>query len=210
MAKRYIDWKDIVSSYYPKALSLAILMTLFAFLVSPKMEIKPYKHKAIKVQAIEVPPDVREIIKPPETQPAPQIKPMLITDDDSSDDDNGEVKVVDTIPDNTSIFTKNSNAPVAKIPPRFQIVEKQPVPIKKVAPKYPDSVKRLGIEGTVILDCVVDKKGNVVKVEVKKDVYPTLDDEAVKALKQWKFQPAENNGKPIAVWVTLPFQFNLH
>ena len=47
-------------------------------------------------------------------------------------------------------------------------------------------------------------------MEVKKKLFPTLDEEAVKALKQWKFQPAENNGKPIAVWVTLPFVFNLH
>ena len=152
MAKKYIDWKDIASSYYPKALSLAILMTLFAFLVSPKMEIKPYKHKAIKVQAVEAPPDVKEIVKPPDTQPAPQIKPMLITDEDSSDDDDEDVKVVDTIPDNTIDLSKNSNAPVVKLPSRTLIVEKQPVPIKKVAPKYPDSVKRLGIEGTVVLD----------------------------------------------------------
>ena len=209
MRKSRIDWKDIASSYYPKALSLAILMTLFTFLVSPKMEVKPYQHKEIKVQAIEVPPDVREIIKPPETQPTPQIKPVIIADDSESDDDE-DIEVVDTIPETTLDTSKELNAPKAKVPAKFFIAEKMPVPIKRVAPNYPESVKKLGIEGTVWLQCVVNEKGEVTKVEVKQSVFSTLDEEAIKALKQWKFQPAENNGKPVAVWVTLPFEFILH
>ena len=48
MKKHIIDWEDVASSYYEKALSLAILLVLFAFLVSPKFEVKPFK-RIIKV-----------------------------------------------------------------------------------------------------------------------------------------------------------------
>ena len=85
-----------------------------------------------------------------------------------------------------------------------------PIAIKMVAPKYPENVKKLGIEGTVILNAIIDKNGNVGKVEVKKSLYPALDNEAVKALKQWKFTPAKNDNKPISVWITMPFEFSLH
>ncbi len=209
MEKKYIDWKDIASSYYPKALSLAVLMVLFMFLVSPKMEIKPYKHKELKVQVIDIPPEIKDIVKPPEEQPTPQIKQVIIDEGDDSEDD-GDVEIVDTIQETTLDMNKESNAPAVKLPPRFQVVEKMPTPIKQVPPKYPESVKKLGIEGTVVLTAVIDEKGNVIKVEVKKSVFPTLDQAAINALKQWKFEPAQNNGKPVSVWVTQPFVFNLH
>ena len=90
------------------------------------------------------------------------------------------------------------------------LVDVMPVPTKKVEPVYPENVKKLGIEGTVMLNAVLDKNGNVVKVEVKKSLYPALDNEAVKALKQWKFKPAKNDNKPISVWITVPFDFSLH
>ncbi len=207
MKKKYIDWKDIASSYYPKALSLAVLMVLFSFLVSPKMEIKPYKHKEIKVQVIDIPPEIKEIVKPPEEQPTPQVKQLIIAEDSEGEDD--DVEIVETISETTLDMTKETEAPVVEIPDKYTIAEVQPIPIKQVRPNYPESVKKLGIEGTVVLWAVIDKKGNVVKVEVKKSVFPTLDEEAIKALKQWKFSPAKNNGKPVSVWVTIPFEFFL-
>ena len=208
MKKRYIDWKDIASSYYPKSLSLAVLMVLFTFLVSPKMNIKPYKHKEIKVQVIDIPPEIKEIVKPPEERPAPQIKQVIITDEAGEDDEDTEI--VETIPNTNLDVTKVNEAPEVKLPPKYLIAEVQPYAIKRVAPKYPETAKKLHIEGTVILMAVIDEKGNVIKVEVKKSVYQSLDEAAIKALKQWKFEPAKTNGKPISVWVTIPIEFKLN
>jgi TonB family protein len=44
---------------------------------------------------------------------------------------------------------------------------------------------------------------------VKKSI-TGLDDEAVKAVKQWVFKPALSNNKPVAVWVEVPMNFHLN
>ncbi len=66
MERKYQDWKDVANSYYDKAFSLAILLILFAFLVSPNIEIKAYKAEVKTTEAIEIPPEIKEKIKPPE------------------------------------------------------------------------------------------------------------------------------------------------
>ncbi len=91
--------------------------------------------------------------------------------------------------------------------------EEPPVPIKQVPPKYPKLLKRMGIEGTVVLFVEIKSDGTVGDIEVKKSLKSGkggLDEAAIKAVKKWKFEPAKNAGKPITVWVTLPITFSLH
>jgi len=207
MRKKVIDWKDEASTYYPKSLSLAILMVLFSFLVSPKMEVKPYQHKVKEMESVYIPPEIKDVIKPPAEQKTPTVVTLIMEGDDSNDDE--DIEIVDTIEETTLDVTKIEEAPDSSLPNKFFIAEVMPVAIKQVAPKYPDFVKKRGIEGKVWLQCVVDKNGNVGKIEVLKSVLPQLDDEAKNALKKWKFEPAKSGGKPVAVWVKLPFEFKL-
>lgn len=207
MRKKVIDWKDEASTYYPKSLSLAILMILFSFLVSPKMEVKPYQHKVKEMESVYIPPEIKDVIKPPAAQKTPTVVTLIMEGDDSNDDE--DIDIVDTIEETTLDVTKIEEAPDTDLPSIYFVAEKQPLPIKQVAPEYPDFVKKMNVEGTVWLQCVVDKNGNVGKIDVLKSVLPQLDDEAKKALKKWKFQPAESGGKPVAVWVKLPFEFKL-
>ena len=94
MNKRIIDWKDIAWGSYDKSLSLAILLLLFTFLVSPKMEVKPY-HREVKVQqAVEIPPEIKERIKPPEELVKPQVQIMVESDEIAGDED---IEIVETI-----------------------------------------------------------------------------------------------------------------
>ena len=66
MKKQIFDWKDIAESYYDKSVSLAILILLFAFIVSPKIEVKPYDRTINIIDAVDIPPEIKERIKPPE------------------------------------------------------------------------------------------------------------------------------------------------
>ena len=67
------------------------------------------------------------------------------------------------------------------------------------------------IEGTVLLDCVVLADGMVGDVTVSRSLDPMLglDQEAVKATKQWKFRPGMKDGKPVAVRVQIELAFTL-
>ncbi len=94
-------------------------------------------------------------------------------------------------------------------PPDFVAVEKEPVPIKSPAPKYPDIALRAGLEGTVFVKLWVDKEGKVKKAVVLKSDAEVFNEAALEAGRQWVFTPAQQQGKPVQVWVAVPFKFRL-
>ena len=87
-------------------------------------------------------------------------------------------------------------------------VEELPEAITRVSPRYPDIAIQSGTEGTVMIQVLVGKDGKVKDTKVV-DSIPVLDDEAVKAVKQWVFKPALVNNRPIAIWVAVPVRFTL-
>ena len=91
----------------------------------------------------------------------------------------------------------------------FVYAEELPEVITKINPTYPEIAREAGVDGTVLLQALVDKEGKVRDVKVAKSI-PMLDQSAVSAVKQWVFKPALSNNKPVAVWVAVPVRFTLH
>jgi TonB family protein len=83
--------------------------------------------------------------------------------------------------------------------------------LKEVAPKYTDEARDARIQGTVTLEIVVLKDGTVGDVKVTKslDTVHGLDEQAVKAIKQWVFEPGQKDGKPVPVRVVVEMTFTL-
>ena len=83
--------------------------------------------------------------------------------------------------------------------------------VKQVKAEYTSEAMRQMIEGTVTLDVVVKPDGNVGEVAVKEslDAVYGLDEQAIKAMKQWQFKPGEKDGKPVAVRVDVKMNFTL-
>ncbi len=83
--------------------------------------------------------------------------------------------------------------------------------LREVKPQYTADAMRAKVQGTVLLECVVLSDGTVGRVDVVKSLDPTfgLDSEAVKAAKQWRFQPGTRFGEPVAVLVTIELTFTL-
>ena len=94
-------------------------------------------------------------------------------------------------------------------PADFVPVEKEPVVVKKVEPKYPDLAMRAGLEGKVWVKIWVDKEGKPKQVVVLKSDAEIFNEPAVEAAKQFLFTPAYMNNGPVAVWVSVPFKFKL-
>jgi len=86
-----------------------------------------------------------------------------------------------------------------------------PVDIKQVKPAYTGCALTAKIQGTVTLEVVVLANGAVgdVKVVESLDKVCGLDMEAIKAARQWRFQPGMFEGKPVDVIVRLILDFNL-
>jgi TonB family protein len=86
-----------------------------------------------------------------------------------------------------------------------------PQPLKEVKPQYTADAMRAKVQGTVLLECVVLPDGSVGNVEVVRSLDSTfgLDQEAIKAAKQWRFRPGTRFGEPVAVLVTIELTFTL-
>ncbi|MEW5900094.1 MAG: energy transducer TonB, partial [Acidobacteriota bacterium] len=86
--------------------------------------------------------------------------------------------------------------------------EVRPKIIKKVDPVYPEAARKAGIQGIVLLEARTDEKGNVVQVRVLKSI-PELDQAAIDALRQWKYEPCVIDGKPAGIAFSVTVQFAL-
>ena len=83
--------------------------------------------------------------------------------------------------------------------------------LTRVTPRYTAGAMRAQVQGTVLLECVVLSDGSVGEVRVVRSLDPTfgLDDEAVRAARQWEFVPGTRFGEPVAVLVTIELSFTL-
>jgi len=81
--------------------------------------------------------------------------------------------------------------------------------LRKVVPCYPALAKRLAKEGIVLLRVTIDKQGRPLGIEVLKKAGFGFDEEAVKAIKDSSFVPAQKDGEPLACKVLLPIRFVL-
>jgi len=79
--------------------------------------------------------------------------------------------------------------------------------LRQVVPSYPEELRRQGIEGQVELQVGIDEEGNVGGVRILKSLNPYLDNSAVQALKQWKYEPVQRNGVPVPAVITLTVNF---
>jgi protein TonB len=78
-------------------------------------------------------------------------------------------------------------------------------------PVYPRASKALGEEGRVMLDVYVQADGTVGDIHLHQSSgFDRLDDSALRAVRQWRFKPARQFGKQIAMWYVQPITFNLH
>lgn len=84
----------------------------------------------------------------------------------------------------------------------------QPVLVRQVAPIYPALAKQDGIEGTVVLDVLVDKDGKVSSLRVVSG-NSLLASAAVRAVRQWRYQPSQLNGQTVAVPIKITLNFDL-
>ena len=94
-------------------------------------------------------------------------------------------------------------------PADFVAVEKEPVVVKKVEPKYPELAMRAGLEGKVWVKIWVDKEGRPKQVVLLKSDAEIFNEAALEAAKQFLFTPAYMNNGPVSVWVSVPFKFKL-
>jgi protein TonB len=87
--------------------------------------------------------------------------------------------------------------------------DQPPKPIKITRPTYPQEAFVKKIEGTVVLEILIDASGRVVRARVVTSI-PLLDAAAIQTVYQWTFSPAIKGGRPVATLAHAPVQFRIY
>jgi TonB family protein len=116
-------------------------------------------------------------------------------------------------------------ATLFQVPPDYRIVDEvrdfaipfvtrghpsAPLVLTRVQARYTDDARRNGVQGIVTLDVVVDESGKAQDIRVEHSIDPGLDQEAIKAVRRWRFKPGEQDGRPVRVPVRVEITFRLN
>jgi TonB family protein len=83
-----------------------------------------------------------------------------------------------------------------------------PMKLVDVKPVYPDDARAAGIEGVIVLDIVIGEDGSVIEARVLRSI-PQLDQAAIDAVRQWKFEPTLLNGEPVEIEMNVTVSFTV-
>ena len=114
--------------------------------------------------------------------------------------DGGDVRVIPT-------------GPIISItgPKIFNLVDlsQQPVPTATPRPQYPFAMRAAGVEGTVLVDFIVDEHGLVQRVTALEGPSTDFKVAAVEALRRWRFRPGIKDGRAVRTHMQIPLVFSL-
>jgi len=83
--------------------------------------------------------------------------------------------------------------------------------LQEVKPNYTADAMRAKVQGSVWLECIVMPDGSIGNIRVMRSLDSVfgLDQEAIKAARQWKFVPGMKEGQPVPVLITIELTFTL-
>jgi TonB family protein len=90
----------------------------------------------------------------------------------------------------------------------YQIGGQLPPPSRAGVPRFPDDAQAAGIQGAVQTEIVVDPNGAVADARIVKSI-PLLDEAALKAVREWRFEPTIVNGRAVPVRMVVTVTFTL-
>jgi len=172
-------------------------------------------------------------------QPQPPVKPPVNTQVTAPPDVPDDVPLVDAPTSGTGDSNDNSGTvpgpkgvpwgkegsigdidapPVVDVPVQPQVEEKiyqphevvAPVLIRRVDPRYPPQLQKVGATATVVVRCIIDKNGEVRDAEV---VVPAslapFNAEVLKVISQWRYKPATYAGRAVDSYLNLTVRFSV-
>jgi periplasmic protein TonB len=85
-----------------------------------------------------------------------------------------------------------------------------PRPLSTPDPQYTDQARKAKVEGTCVLAMIVGPDGKPHDIRVQRGIGMGLDEKAIEAVQQWRFDPATKDGRPVAVQISVEVSFKLY
>jgi periplasmic protein TonB len=191
---------------------IAVLVTLIVLFRAPLSQGEMADFTPPEQEIVEVEEIIQtEQVETPPPPPRPPV-PVEVPNDEIIED---EIVGFD--------FELNMDGPMALPPPPapeeeepeiFIVVERMPEPAGGMEAiyrrlRYPEIARKAGIEGRVVLQFIVDERGNVVNPTVIRGIGGGCDEAAIEAIKGVRFTPGMQRGRPVKVQFQLPIVFRL-
>jgi len=155
-------------------------------------------------------------IEKPAPPPRPPV-PIVVPDDVLLDDDVLDFDSILDLDEALAIMPPPAavQKPEEIEPEIFVVVEDPPKMVGGMAAlmavlKYPDIARNAGLEGTVVVEIVIDENGRPSISRIRKSVHEILDKEAERAIMLQTFIPGKQRGRPVKVYMTIPVEFRLN
>lgn len=205
-------------NYYTLLLEIGLILTLLLFLIATKINLRPgdkelditHEQEIVLMEDI-VQTEQRERPPPP---PRPTV-PVAVPNDEV---------IVDEILDIDAELDISESLALPPPPPSaeeeeeeenfFIVVEEMPELVGGLAGlqqkiHYPDMARKAGVEGRVIIQFIVNERGEVENPRVIRGIGGGCDEEALRVISQAKFKPGKQRGDPVRVQYSLPIVFRL-
>lgn len=104
------------------------------------------------------------------------------------------------------VYTDSSGEPVFRVSKNIEA----PKIVNHVSPEFTQCAREEKFTGTTLLSLEVDKTGIIHDIQIAQPIGCGLDDEAVRAVQQWRFAPARRNGEPVAVLVEAEVSYRVY
>jgi len=164
--------------------------------VPPTQQLPPPPPKIQQPQIIEVPDEKKieeeiEINMDTEVTEQTKVEEVKIQEVEEKED-----------PDQIFLVVEETAAPTGGMPAFYEFVSKKL--------KYPAQARRMGIEGKVFVEFVIERDGSITDVKAIKGIGAGCDEEAVRVLQSApKWKPGKQRGKPVRQRMVLPIAFKL-
>jgi len=199
-------------------ISLLLAITAFSYRVYDDTSVKDLgKNDAAQEEILEVPPTEQLPPPPPKIQ-QPQI---IEVPDEKKIEEEIDINMDTEVTEETKVEEIKIEAVEEKEDPNqiFLVVEETAAPIggmpafyefvgKKL--KYPAQARRMGVEGKVFVEFVIERDGSITDVKAIKGIGAGCDEEAVRVLQSApKWKAGKQRGKPVRQRMVLPIAFKL-
>ncbi len=213
MMQRKKDSKNLRKNY-GIFLQVSLIMVLLIFIVASKVQFVSENQEVDLTQEQEV-VEMEEVTqtkqeeKPP-PPPRPQVPVEVPNDEIIEDQDidiDADINMDEPLPEPKEPSEEEEEDFFVAVGQMPEIKGGQEWLYNQI--EYPDMARKAGIEGRVIVQFVVDEKGNATNFEVLRGIGGGCNEEAVRILKEADFEPGRQRGKPVAVQMAQPITFEL-
>ena len=191
-------------------IALALLIMIFQGWKRFEREVKKQERVNIKINVEEIPQTEQTKRPPAPSRPAIPIESENEDIDEDETIESTEINLdelpppppppADDIDESADIFVAYDEAPQPI--GGFGAIQRALV--------YPEIARKAGVEGRVVVNCLIDEKGNVIRTRILKSLGNNgCDEAAVAAIQSVKWKPAKQRDKPVKVWIGIPVVFKL-